>query len=313
MWARGPLTTFPAAEGDGSWTIQGAQVALSEAGLVQGDQALECYARENRIALRLSDDRIAWFPTSEEGRARLRKERRVLRLLEAYCHFAAPRVLHEDQTGWDLRRMVRGAVRPPELRERIQCDSRFAHLFGQDLGRILAEQHACIPSTDLEGWLPRTPGWPRPADLPHLVEVVQDPKLLERIDLALERRAAIEDRHPVLVHADLGLHNVVVDPDTLRVIGVFDYEGAAFGDRHQDFAYMVFQQHEEAMLAGAVAVYEPAVGTKVDRSRVLLLNAVAAIGFLAFRHGHPREEAWCGRTLAQDLAWTHTALSQAGL
>lgn len=44
-------------------------------------------------------------------------------------------------------------------------------------------------------------------------------------------------------------------------------------------------------------MYEPATGTKIDRDRVLLLNAVAAVGFLGFRHGHPPEEAWCGRTL----------------
>ncbi|MGH8218924.1 MAG: phosphotransferase family protein [Steroidobacteraceae bacterium] len=117
----------------------------------------------------------------------------------------------------------------------------------------------------------------------------------------------------MLVHADLGLHNVVVDPETLRVAGVIDYEGAVYGDRHQDFAVMVFQQDEEPMFEGALAVYEPLTGTKIDRDRVLLLNAVAAIGFLGFRHGHPPEEAWCGRTLDEDLAWTQAALVRAGI
>ena len=276
---------------------------------------MEPYTSGSRLALQLPGDRIAWFPTSEAGRLQLVKERRVLRLLEKHCHFAAPRVVYEDETGWDLRRLVRGEVRSPALRERVQRDSRFAYLFGQDLGRILADQHACVPSTDLEGWLPRTSNWPRPEDLPHLRQVVHDAKLLERIDLALERRAAIEcqDNRPVLVHGDLGLHNIAVDPDSLRVTGVFDYEEAIFGDRHQDFAYMVFQQDEEPMLDGALAAYESAMGTGLDHERILLLNAVAAIGFLAFRHGHLPEEACCGRTLVQDLAWTHAALFRAGL
>jgi len=295
------------------WTMEEVRAALLQAGLVQDDGALKCDFGESRIAVWLPDERMAWFPATAEGRSLLAKERRVLRLLEAHCHFSAPRVLYEDPNGWDLRRLVRGSVRPAGLWERIQRDSRFAHLFGEDLGRILAEQHACIPSTDLEGWLPRRPNWPRPEDLPHLSQIVQDARLLERINLALERRATVQVDHPTLVHADLGLHNIVVDPDSLRVAGVIDYEGAVFGDRHQDFAYMVFQHLEEPMLEGALAVYEPATGTKIDRDRVLLLNAVAAIGFLGFRYGHPPDEAWCGRTLDQDLAWTHAALVRAGL
>jgi aminoglycoside phosphotransferase (APT) family kinase protein len=295
------------------WTMEHARAALLQAGLVQDGVALECYTRESRIAIRLPDDTIAWFPTSAEGWRLLTKERRVLRLLGEHCRFPAPRVVYEDKAGWDLRRFVRGVVRPAGLRERIQRDSTFAHLFGADLGRILAEQHTCISSTDLEGWLPRIPSGPRPEDLSNLYQVVQDATLLERINLALERRAAIQNDCRVLVHGDLGLHNIVVDPDSLRVTGVIDYEEAVFGDRHQDFVYMVFQQREEPMLEGALAAYEPATGTKIDRDRVLLLNAVAAIGFLGFRYGHPPEEAWCGRTLEEDLAWTHAALVRVGL
>jgi aminoglycoside phosphotransferase (APT) family kinase protein len=115
------------------------------------------------------------------------------------------------------------------------------------------------------------------------------------------------------VHGDLGLHNIVVDPESWLVRGVIDYEGAVFGDRHQDFAYMVFQQDRNPMLEGALAAYEPATGVKIDLGRVLLFNAVAAIGFLGFRHGHPPQEAWCGRTLDEDLAWTRAALERAAL
>ena len=157
------------------------------------------------------------------------------------------------------------------------------------------------------------PGLPRAEDVARLPKVIRDANLLERINLALKLRSTIRDDRPVLVHADLGLHNIVVHPESLRVAGVFDYEGAVFGDRHLDFAYLVFQRHEEPMLEGAISTYEPATGMKIDRDRVHLLNAVAAIGFLGFRYGHPPEEPWCGRTLEQDLAWTDAALAAAGL
>jgi aminoglycoside phosphotransferase (APT) family kinase protein len=289
--------------------------ALAKAGFLHDPHALEFETREDRCAVRLSPDRMAWFPSNEQGRICLSKERRILRLLERYCRFPAPRVLHEDETGWDLRALVAGAVQPSGLRERVVGDPAFAHSFGADVGRMLAEQHARIPPAELAGWLPTTANWPRPEDLPHLAEVVEDSSLLARVEQALrlraESRRALQD--PVLAHADLGLHNMVVDPVGYRVVGLFDYEGAVFGDRHHDFAYMVFHSAEEPMLQGALSTYEPATGIRIDRERVRLLNAVAAIGFLAFRRGHPPEETWCGRTLAQDLAWTDAALQRVGL
>ena len=295
--------------------IERVSAALVKAGFPHDPHALELHSRKDRLVVRISHDRMAWFGLNEEGRVALTKDRRVLRLLERYCHFSAPRVLYEDETGWDLRALVQGAVHPFGLSERVVGDPAFAYAFGEDLGRMLAEQHTRIPPAELAGWLPTVPNWPKPDDLPHLAEVIDDPKLLARIDQALLRRAKLRRvlQDPVLVHADLGLHNIAVDPASYRVVGLFDYEGAAFGDRHHDFAYMVFPPAEEPMLEGALATYEPAAGIEIDRDRVRLLNAVAAIGFLAFRRGHLPEEVWCGRTLAQDLAWTDAALERVGL
>jgi aminoglycoside phosphotransferase (APT) family kinase protein len=295
--------------------IDQVRAALVKAGFSHDARVLELHSREDRIAVRMPHDRMAWFPSNEEGRALLTKDRRVLRLLERYCRFSAPRVLYEDEAGWDLRALVKGAVHPVGLSERIVGDSAFARAFGEDLGRILAEQHARIPPAELAGWLPTVPNWPRPDDLPHLVEVIDDPSLLARIDQALQRRAESRQglQDPVLAHADVGLHNIAVDPVSYRVVGLFDYEGAVFGDRHHDFAYMAFPSAKEPMLEGARVTYESATGVEIDRDRVRLLNAVAAIGFLAFRHGHSPDETWCGRTLAQDLAWTKDALERVGI
>jgi hypothetical protein len=296
------------------WNVAGASVALQKAGLIQDEYPFEVWERENRLAVPLPGDRLAWFPTNERGLAQLLKERRVLRLLERYSSFQAPRILYVDSTGWDFRTLIAGSVRPFALRERLQRDPALARQFGEDLGRILADQHTSIPSAELHGWLPSELNWPRVEDLPHLSSVVDDPRLLARIEVALERRVAqLPDRCPVLVHADLGPHNIVVDPVSLRVRGIFDYDGAVFGDRHQDFTYMLLHQHEEPALDGAVTTYESITGQTIDRYHVCLLNAVAAIGYLAFRHGRAPEEEWCGRTLAQDLAWTHAALTGAGL
>ncbi len=304
------MSTVPPSQATTEWVA----AALSEAGVSHDPRSLEILPRGGRLAVRLSGHRMAWFALNDEGRESMLKERRVLRLLEAHCGFPAPRVIYEDWSGWEVRSLVPGVVNPPGLRERIDTDPIFAHEFGSDLGQILAEQHTRIPSIELHDWLPVIPNWPKPGDLPRLPEVVDDRKLLSRVDEVLRRAEALRAADAsVLVHADVGLHNMALDPLSHRVAGLFDYEGAAFSDRHHDFAYMMFQRAHEPMLDGAIGAYEKATGVQIDRDRIQLLNAVAAIGFLAFRHGHAPEEVWCGRTLSMDLAWTDAALKGAGL
>jgi hypothetical protein len=170
-------------------TIEWISSALTGAGFHHDPCALEVRRRDGRVAVRLIGNRMAWFPVNAEGRASMLKERRVLRVLEAHCSFSAPRVLYEDESGWDLRSLVPGVVNPVGFRERILADPVFAAALGNDLGQILAEQHTRVPRIELQGWLPVVANWPRPEDLPHLPQVVDDPKLLARADRALRRRA----------------------------------------------------------------------------------------------------------------------------
>jgi hypothetical protein len=94
------------------------------------------------------------------------------------------------------------------------------------------------------------------------------------------------------------------------VQGVFDYKDAAWADRHHDFRYLLFDDERDDMLEAALAVYEPMVSRRLSRARIALANAASAASFLAFRDGVAPDEAWCGRTLAQDLAWTRAAIDR---
>lgn len=290
--------------------------ALAGAGFIAAGDPLRIDPRDGRTVAHLAGESMAWFPHDEDARVSIARERRVLRLIEGYCRFKAPRVLHEDADGWDVRAKVPGLTAPFEYYDWVVDDPVFARRLGEALGRILADQHSSIPAAELTGWLPSAPDWPRAQDIPNLPAVVSDAALLKRIDRALARHAEIrrELGDPVLVHGDLGLHNMAFDAATDGLNGLFDYEGAAFGDRHQDFKYLPLHvgDHRDALLDGAVEAYEPLTGVRIDRDRVRLLNATAAIAFLAFRFGHAPEEDWCGRTLAQDLAWATGALDAAG-
>jgi hypothetical protein len=287
---------------------------LVEAGLSLSPVQVRLEAREDRWLVSLPNDRLAWFPANDRGRERLAVERHVLRLLAKRCAFQVPRVLFESSKGWDVRAAVPGVCNPWILYRRILSDISLARSIGRAIGTILIDQHTRVYRSDVTGWLRTRPEWPESTELirRRLPEVIDDGNLLAEIDRALHAYddvgVAVDDQ--VLVHGDLGLHNIAVDPETAEVRGVFDYDGASWADRHHDFRYLLFDHERDDTLEAALAEYEPAVGRVISRRRIRLYNAACAIGFLAFRRGIPAEERSCGRTLAEDLRWVRGALAR---
>lgn len=291
---------------------------LAEAGILVSPETVQGEPRDDRWAVLLPDDRMAWFPMNPAGERRLAAERRVLDVLAARCSFRVPRVLHVDATGWQVRSLVPGVCNPWGLYSRVSRDRALARGIGRAVGDVLAQQHAQVREEDVAGWLPRRPSWPEPGErlwdaLPH---VGADARLLRAIARVLRRyedQVNGEACDRVLVHGDLGFHNVALVPNTDEVAGVFDYDGACWADRHQDFRYLVFPGVAAGeVLEGALEVYEPALGLRLGRERIHLCNAACAIGYLAFRRGTAPETKSCGRTLAEDLEWVEQALRDVG-
>ena len=292
---------------------------LGQAGFPIDPGAISVTAREDRWAVSLPGDRMAWFPMNQAASGRLAAERRVLGLLAAHCSFRVPRVLHADEAGWQVRELVPGLFDPWGLFRRC---SPIGHWRGGSGRRSAASSPSSMPASGgrtLRGGCRN--GCPGPSRATRLLDqlprVVTDAGLLRVLERVLRR---YEDQQQdttaserVLDHGDLGLHNLAFVPDTDEVAGVFDYDGAAWADRHQDFRYLVFPgATDESMLDGALEVYEPLLGLQLDRERIRLGNAACAIGFLAFRCGTPPEERSCGRTLAEDLHWVTHALQGLG-
>ncbi|HEY8089755.1 MAG TPA: phosphotransferase [Polyangiaceae bacterium] len=298
-------------------TREGIREALLREGIVCDGDGLRVEARDGTTMAVLPRDRMAWFADGERGRRRLERERRVLRLLEQRCSFLAPRVTFVSPDGsFDVRASVPGACIPWKLHERAKADPEFAGRVGRELGAILAEQHTRVLATHVAGWLPTRPAWPEPSAWirERMPRVTDDLRLRDAIDALLARYDAVDvdDVDRVLLHGDVGFHNIAVDAETHQVRGIFDYEDACWWDRHHDLRYFLFDVESDAMLDAALAIYEPATGRSVSRERVVLYNAVSAVSFLALRAGVPPDAFSCGRTLEQDLGWTRAALGRAG-
>ena len=207
-----------------------------------------------------------------------------------------------------------GVCDPWGLYRQVVTDDSLARRIGRAIGSALVEQHTFVFQDDVAGWLPARPAWPEPGDWirQRLPRVIDDRGLLAAIEDVLDAydRTDIAADDRVLVHGDLGLHNIATDPEKTEVRGVFDYGDAAWTDRHHDFRYLLFDDRRQDALDAALEVYEPAIGRLLSRGRVRLYNAACAIGFLAFRLGTPPEQRSCGRTLAEDVNWVRAALAR---
>jgi hypothetical protein len=294
-----------------------AAALLSAAGVACSSEEIGIISRDERWAVPIGRERIAWFPASELGSKRLAVERRVLSLIAERCSFQTPRLVFVSPRGFDIRQMVPGQCDPWGLYHRCKADSKLAQHIGQAIGALLAEQHTRIGEADVAGWLPLRVRWPQAGDRIRegLPLVVDDGGFIRAMEEVIDLYEAVpvcaDDR--VLIHGDVGFHNLALDAQSDTVNGIFDYDSAAWADRHHDFRYLLFdvgREDAEDMLEAALSVYEPAAGRSVDRNRVRLYNAACAISFLSFRAGTPAEERSCGRTLAEDIRWVRAALSK---
>ena len=150
--------------------------------------------------------------------------------------------LVEFKQGWDIRASVPGICDPWGLYRRTLRDIPLARRIGRTIGSILVEEDTRVTHNDVAGWRPTQPQWPEPSDRikQQSPQVIDDGGLLSKIDSALDAydgvAVGMQDR--VLVHGNLGLHNIAVDPETTEVRGVFDMTVPCSADRHHDFRYL---------------------------------------------------------------------------
>jgi aminoglycoside phosphotransferase (APT) family kinase protein len=292
-----------------------AGAALDELGHAAPAGSLVPQRRGDRWMVRLPGARMAWFAARGPALDAMRKERRVLRLVAERCGFAVPRVVGESADGAvDVRLPVPGPDDADAVFRRLEADPAAAARLGASVGAALAELHGSVSAADAAAWLPPAPDWPEPRAwvrerLPH---VVDDPALLAAGEAVMARYEAVLRGTPpaerVLVHGDLGFHNTVIDPETMEVRGIFDWESACWADPHLDFRYLTHAAPSDPLLDAAIAAYEPRTGRRLCRGRIHLYNAASAVCYLAYRAGVPPDVRWCGRTLDEDLAWTRAAL-----
>jgi aminoglycoside phosphotransferase (APT) family kinase protein len=288
---------------------------LAELGVDLPSAHVALEQREDRWLIRCPDARIVWIAGTERGCSVLDRERRLLRILDGSLPFAVPVVLAVTADGAaDLRTLVPGEVDPWAVYHRVIGDDPFGSRLGRELGNALAALHALRVREAVESWLPHEPEWPISLGpiMEALQRVVDDRHIHAGAESVLDSYRSITRSLPrherVLVHGDLGFHNLALSPETQTLSGIFDWAEACWSDHHLDFRHLLADADHQTLFEAAVSSYTTGGGRPIMRSRVLLYNAVWAISFLAYRDGVSPDIRWCGRTLAEDLAWTRRAL-----
>jgi aminoglycoside phosphotransferase (APT) family kinase protein len=112
-------------------------------------------------------------------------------------------------------------------------------------------------------------------DLPGLAEVAEEAQAL--LD---------EERRTCLVHSDLNPKNLLLDPDTLEVTGVLDWEFAHAGHPFTDLGNLLRFDREPAYVEALLEAYAGLRGTPPERALDLARAAdLVALAELASREG----------------------------
>jgi aminoglycoside phosphotransferase (APT) family kinase protein len=144
----------------------------------------------------------------------------------------------------------------------------------RDVARFLVALHA-FPGAEAERiGAPRAPGWSRTlaaleADvLPALRRLLtgEEHRALLRWVEDVAGDDDLERYEPVLCHRDLWFENLLVDADSLRLVGVLDWEAARLGDPAEDLDVhrYVGEAFADAVIAGYGSA-DPGLPHRVDR------------------------------------------------
>jgi aminoglycoside phosphotransferase (APT) family kinase protein len=284
--------------------------ALAEAGEEPSPEALAPKRHDWRWHVRLPGDRLLVVPIDEVGAQRLARERHLLAALAPRVSFAVPLPLGDLDGPLDLRRRVPGETGMQHHWSTLE-DPVLATAYAGDLARVLAELHLAFTAAEaaeLTGAF-RPDTYPLPPErlaavVPSLPAEVHT-RLGGALDLYVEILAAPAD--PVLVHGDIGTHNLAFDPVTRRVTGLFDFEEASCADRHFDFKYL--PSYGPRVLKLVLDDYRDRTGVAIDVPRMRILHLMTALSFWAWREDDPEaHDRLSSRNRDQALAWVGLAL-----
>jgi aminoglycoside phosphotransferase (APT) family kinase protein len=270
-----------------------------------------------RWGVHLAGGRIAFAADDATGWTRLQREGRLLGRLAAAPGLAVPALIGEWERGRvQIRRKIAGVNgfpvedlifgRGPKVpsveryRPEFTITDQGRRLAG-DLGRAIAAIQNAINPVEAREW-----GF---EDTDYLEVLDQVAAALARFSVLADLQAAVPPLRtwfaalppdPVLAVRDLQMHNLAMDPDDGRLLGLFDFDDAGIAHRLEDFKYLPSMGIEFTRLA--LDGYAGAGGPRLELPAVWRFHLLSALEHFLFVP--PEAPRW-----AEIADWSRRALA----
>jgi hypothetical protein len=244
---------------------------------------------EDRCVVEINDSLILKFPLHEEAQKWMAREHWIVDTLQGKTSFTIPTPVFVAQQVWCYcYSKVPGILLTDEhywtLTTRQKQDLAVA------IARFLSELHGQLDVVEAAAVGLHSPEDPlsslqlRQRLLP-LLEQSQQIVLVKQI---LDRYEQIESapERSVVLHGDLHGWNIVLDPTSNQLVGVFDFNGTCIGDPHLDFRYFFYT--DPHLLEEVLYNYQTMSSRTLSLSRSILYAAATDLSDLVYSEEEER-------------------------
>jgi aminoglycoside 2''-phosphotransferase len=236
----------------------------------------------------INDDYVFRFPDGDD--IAFDREIAVLEALRNKTTLAIPQV---DYIGQSARyigyRMVKG--KPLTSARYTALSSAARARVARDLAEFLSEIHAAISVSEARSLgLEFDEHESYIEEASHLRTRIGDPEILTFIDDTLHESAMLlsSSAPETFLYNDLHGNNMAFNDDDERLVGVFDFGDAAYGDIHREFAPLL--SIHRGLFEATVREYANRFGVALSRRRMVMWYRIERLADLAETIDQPGNE-----------------------
>lgn len=225
------------------------------------------------IIVDINDEYIAKFPRNYEKYEWLVNESKLIEVLKRHISLELPeRKLYDGDTPFFLHKKLKGLLLPEDALN--NCTPIQKQEFLKSVATFFSNLHS-IPVSEFSGLMPTIQDVPNKEEVLKILSQDFSSTDLEKESLLFDQVNEIGLNPKELVPGYFDFHggNIVVDPTTYNLLGVFDFDEMAIRNYHFEFREVLLRYDEKYVLE-LIKYYEEVSDHKVDVNKIWLYHIV---------------------------------------
>lgn len=225
------------------------------------------------IIVDINDEYIAKFPRNYDKYEWLINEYNLLETLKRYLSVQLPeRKLYDSETPFFLHKKLQGKLLPEDALN--ICSDTQKEKFLKSVANFFAELHK-IPLTELSSILPTINEIPKKDEVISYLKDHFSSEDIKKMENLFDKVNEIEldPSNQVAGYFDFHGGNIVVNPNSYELIGVFDFDEMAIRDYHFEFREVLLRYDEKYVLE-LIKYYEEVSDRVIDINKIWLYHIV---------------------------------------